>query len=145
MALKACENCSKSFEGEEKQIFCSSTCKQQAYRKRKTERQEDLFEMKFSLKEFESLIQTPVGQQLKNNFILYCFMRKNLPQVISFENLILYFENNIEEFIFITNSAERGKPLNSYESFYEKYMAGEITVVEDYYKAGLFAAGVTTQ
>ena len=144
MALKACENCSKSFNGEEKQIFCSSTCKQQAYRKRKNEIQEDLFEMKFSLKEFERLIQTKTGEQLKNRFILYCFMRKNLPQAISFESLILYFENNIEEFLFVTDYPERGKHLNSYDTFYEKYMAGEIEVVEEYNKPGAFAGGVTT-
>ncbi len=131
MALKSCENCAKQFEGDENQIFCSSVCKQQAYRKRKNEKAEELLQMKFSLQEYSKVLETVIGKSFKENLVLFCFMRKNLPKDISFENLLLYLEHNIEEFNF-TLSHERGTQNLSYKTFHDKYVAGEICIVERY-------------
>lgn len=132
MAIKSCENCAKQFEGDENQIFCSSVCKQQAYRKRKKEKEDDIFQMKFSLEEYEKVLQTPVGKTLgNNNLLLFCFMRKNLPQDISFEKLVFYLEHNIEEFLFATD-LNRNVVNHSYKVFYDRYIAGEFTMLEKY-------------
>ena len=129
MATKTCENCAKQFEGDENQIYCGTVCKQQAYRKRKNEKLDDLLQMKFSLQEYAKVLETDIGKKFKENLLLYCYMRKNLPQTISFENLLLYLQNNMEEFIF---STDQDRTNLSYKSFSEKYMAGEICIVEQY-------------
>ena len=131
MATKSCENCAKQFEGDENQIYCSTVCKQQAYRKRKNEKTEEILLMQFSLEEYQKILHSDLGIHFKDNLLLYCFMRKNLPQQISFENLVIYLKNNITEFQFIT-SLERDHQNSAYKIFYEKYMAGEISIVEKY-------------
>ena len=131
MAIKTCENCAKQFEGDESQIYCGSVCKQQAYRKRKNEKLEDLLLMKFSLQEYAKVLETDIGKRFKDSLLLYCFMRKNLPQEINFASLLLYLENNIDDFLFITHS-DRATENLSFKSFSDKYIAGEIAIVEQY-------------
>ena len=131
MAVKTCENCGKQFDSEENQKYCSGNCKQAAYRKRKIEKDEELLQMQFSLEEYQKILDSEVGNNFKGNLLLFCFMRKNLPQAISFENLVLYLKNNVEDFQFKLSS-ERGAENVVYKIFSEKYLAGEISIVEKY-------------
>lgn len=131
MATKTCENCAKQFEGDENQVYCSNVCKQQAYRKRKNEKFEDLLQMKFSLQEYAKVLETDIGKKFKENLLLYCFMRKNLQQEINFSTLLLYLENNIDDFLFITDQ-DRATVNLSFKNFTDKYIAGEICIVEQY-------------
>lgn len=130
MALKMCENGTNQFEGDENKRYCSNACKQNAYRKRKNEVAEQILSNKFSMSEFKQVLETELGKKyFAGNQLLYCYMRKNLPQEISFEKLMLYIEHNAEEFKFITDFERVNFP-PSYKVFSEKYLSGEIQMID---------------
>ena len=131
MSTKNCVVCAKPFEGTENQEYCSQACKQQAYRKRKEEQKEKQQSFRVSLEEYENFLKSVVGEKYKGEFMKYCFIRRNLPENISFERLILFFENNCDEFDFICSN-DRGDKFPAWNSFQQKFIAGEIPIVETY-------------
>ncbi len=131
MSTKICVTCSKSFEANDYQEYCSSACKQQAYRKRKEEQKEKQQSFRVSLEEYEKVLKTTSGEKYKGDFLKYCFIRRNLPENITFERLILFIENNFERFDFLCDP-ERGNMFSAWISFQQKFLSGEIPVVETY-------------
>ena len=129
MTTKSCANCAKEFEGNDKQIFCGTVCKQQAYRKRKDERLDQLLQMKFSLEEYRQIIETDIGKSLKDNFILFCYIRKNLPQNVKFDNLLFFIKSSLDDFNYATDSVRENL---SWKNFNDKFMSGELIILEKY-------------
>lgn len=129
MSEKNCPVCNKSFEGDENQVYCSSSCKQDAYRKRKKAESLNRPPTRISLEEFNQVLETDLRSKFESNFILYVFMRKNLPEKISFERLVLFLKHNIDEFSFISDSTIDNK---SWRNFKELFYNGEFEIIENY-------------
>ena len=124
MAKKVCITCDTAFVGEENSKFCSPACKQSDYRKRKTENKEN-GSSRLSLEEFKKVIECNKLSTFEENFVLFGFYRKNVPEQITIENLILY----------LTHTLDKNRDWFDNQNFLkyqDKFDAGEIEIVENY-------------
>jgi len=136
MKNDTCVICGKTFEPREKKLYCSDTCKQYAFNKRKQDSEvkpdqepetsepgKPIYE--FSLKEFKEF--SALSKRSDIDLFKYMFIRKNLSGLPSVEEICEYFTNfnKDDDFLYFINDTNN-KIGKAFESFNELFAKGLI-------------------
>jgi hypothetical protein len=113
MKNDTCVICLKNFEPRQGKLYCSDACKQQAYQSRQeeassVEKKTDLLEERVSIKKPKYRFNhTEYNEYIKrypdthiNNMYRYFFFRKNLSGQLKFDEVMIYFQDFIDNGFF---------------------------------------------